>query len=173
MNNQNIEEILKTRFDKSSFINLINNDIKYFDELTRISLTNHQPEGWRAAWMLNHVIIKNDTRLRKHITSILKSLDDKRDGHQRELLKLLASIEFNEDYEAHLFDKCIEIWSDISKQPSVRITAFRILVKTTKKYPELTNEIISLTDKHFYDNLSIGIKNSFFKMLQEIKMPPR
>ena len=75
-----------------------------------------------------------------------------------------------ENQESLLFDVCLTIWEDIAKSPSVRGTAFKFLLKIVKKYPELSEEIGHLTQSHYTESLSPGIKHSFIRMVNEMKI---
>ena len=45
------------------------------------------------------------------------------------LLKILYKMEINEKYEGIIFDICIRLWEQISKEPSVRMTALKFIIK--------------------------------------------
>jgi hypothetical protein len=168
---ESLETALSIRFNKEDLIKLINEDPKNFDKLFKIALQDLNPQSWRAAWLINGLIINNDERIVKHSLKIIKSVKTKNDGHQRELLKILDKIKISEKNEGYLFDTALTIWEDVAKTPSVRITAFKTIIKIVKKYPELINEINSFTQKHYTENLSPGIKRSFIKLWSEIKKP--
>lgn len=169
-----LSEIIITRFNKDEIIPLINSDQNKFNEALAVAFDNNEPKAWRAVWLISKSISKNDARIKPHIKEIISSIPNKGDGHQREFLKILEQMEIDDDFEGELYDHCVSIWMDIGKSPSVRITAFRIIVKMIKKYHELYNEIEPLTQKHFTDTLSAGIKNSFRKLNDQIKkMPPQ
>ena len=163
-----ISDTLGTRFNKEKFITAVNAKPEHFKETFEIALGNDLPQSWRAAWVLNHTLKKNDERLDPYIDRMVNSLFQKPDGHQRELLKLLEKSELNDDIEGQLFDKCITIWESVEKSPSVRVVAFRILAKVAQKYPEMKNELEFLTQDHYVEGLSPGIKRSFQKILAKI-----
>ena len=165
-----LESLFVKNFSKDTLVSFIKNDSKKIEEAYKIALTNNQPQAWRAAWILNHVIKNNDESFIIKVDPILKVLLDCKDGHQREWLKVLEKLKLLENQKSELFDICIEIWSDIFKRPGTRITAFRFLVKLVKKYPELKNEIVPLTQSHFTNSLSPGIKNSFKEFEQQLKI---
>lgn len=110
----------------------------------------------------------NDERLKKHIDLILSTLLDRNESQQREFLRILFKMKLSENQEAILFDNCIEIWKSIHKKPGVRYAAFKILIKTAEKYPELLNEIFILTQPHYIDTLSKGAKHSINKILMKL-----
>lgn len=168
----NLSKILADRFNKDDLVNLINSNDKNFSELIKISLSDNQPEAWRAAWILNHSIKKNDQRIKPFIMKFIKAIKKKEDGHQREFIRLLDKMEISEDQEGYLFDICLTIWEDITKRPGTRIFAFRAIVKIVKNYPDLISEIDAFTQKHYYETLSSGIKRSFIRLRDELnKMP--
>ena len=135
-----------------------------FGKVIDAALINQEPQGWRAAWLLVHGMKKNDERVKGKINAMIKGLTGKKDGHQRELLKVLEKMELNEDQEGRLFDACITIWESVGKSPSVRIFAYKFITQMAKKYPELNNEIEYLSQSHYTETLSPGIKKSFDKM---------
>ena len=164
----NLEEILKTRFDKEYLFSYLTENPEQFDKALQIAISDEQPQAWRAAWVINHCIKYNDSRIKKIANKIIKKLKTKEDGHQRELLKILGKIDLTEKQEGYLFDISMTIWESIEKSPSVRIVAFRSLVKIVEKYPDLKNEIEHLTRSHYTEKLSPGIKNSFMKIKKEL-----
>jgi hypothetical protein len=74
-------------------------------------------------------------------------------------------MELNDDNEGKLFDICVNIWEKIGKQPSVRYNAFKLIVKIVRNHPDLSKEIIFLTESHYTDSLSDTVKKSIFKMI--------
>jgi hypothetical protein len=165
----NIESLLANKFSKEELVSFIENNPNQFNDVYNIATTDSQPQAWRASWLLNQTMVKNDKRLQNKVYSILKLLPKCCEGHQREWLRVLEKLKINENQESVLFDICIKIWQDVFKSPGVRIVAFRFLVKIAKKYPELINEVEPLTQAHFTETLSPGIKNSFLKLKKEIK----
>jgi len=165
---QSLKDILTKHFNKEDLISFMNKHPLQFEKYIDIALSDEQPLAWRAAWLLNNCMKKNDKRIQDKIMAIIKAIATKEDGHQRELLKILEKMNIDEDYEGYLFNVCISIWEAIDKSPSVRILAFRILAKITKKYPELKNELKHLTQKHYTETLSPGIRNSFFRIKKEL-----
>ena len=117
--------------------------------------------AWRIAWKINHEMKMNDKRVSPYIDDIIKCIELKNDGHQRELLKILEKMNLNEKQEGLLFQQCVFIWERIDKIPSVRIKAFQILSKIAHDYPELKKELIHFSSDKYTDTLGRGIKKSF------------
>ena len=77
-------------------------------------------------------------------------------------------MELDEKYEGVLFDICMDIWEQISKAPSVRINALRLIIKIADKHPELRQEISFLTQDHYLESLSPGARHSALKLMNEV-----
>jgi hypothetical protein len=152
---------------KTEMISFLKAHPEYFEEALQLAISDKQPFSWRAAFLLWSCMEENDKRVQKHIKSIVNSIKTKKDGHQRELLKILSNMEIKEKYEGRLFDICISLWEQIDKKPSVRMTAFKFILKIAKKHPELKEEINFLTQDHYLESLSPGVKNSIERMVQE------
>lgn len=161
-----LENKLLTTY-KEEMIAFLKTNPQFFDEAVELAKADKQPLSWRAAWLLWSCIEVNDERIKKHIEQILASIPDKKDGHQRELIKILMIMDMDEEQEGKLFDICMELWEGIHKNPSVRITAFKFIVKMSKKHPELKNEVLFLTEDHFLETLSPGIKHSINRIMNQ------
>ena len=109
----------------------------------------------------------NDKRVIPYIDLIIENLANKKDGHQRELIKILEKMEISVDQEGLLFDRCLKIWKSTEKSPSVRIKSFQLLCHVANKYPELKKEIIHYTSTEYTHNLGKGIQKSFNKLFQK------
>lgn len=163
--NKSLENILTGRLRKQTLVSFLKKHPGLFEETIYVSLGNIQPQAWRAAWLIGNYMERNDARLLPHVDAILAALPRKGDGHQRELLKILNRLELNEDQEGVLLDICMTIWEEIHKSPSVRGTAFQTILSIVKKYPELKCEIEHLTQPHYTETLSPGIKHSFYRLI--------
>jgi len=74
-------------------------------------------------------------------------------------------MDLNEQQEGVVFDLCMNMWETIQKAPSVRHTAFKMIVRITEKYPDLKKEIAFITRNHYLETLSPGIRRSVEKMV--------
>ncbi|MCG8698563.1 MAG: hypothetical protein MI922_10955 [Bacteroidales bacterium] len=138
-----------------------------FEEAAEMAISEREPFCWRATWLLHSCANDNDSRLQSYVDQFIDAIRGKRDGHQRELLKLLLRMNLNEDQEGRLFDLCVEIWEKINYRPSVRATAFNFIVATVKKYPDLKSEIEYFTQDQYLETLSPGIKRVIQRMAKE------
>ncbi|OGU34750.1 MAG: hypothetical protein A2068_05325 [Ignavibacteria bacterium GWB2_35_6b] len=153
---------------KNEMISFLKSHPEYFDEAIQLAVSDKQPYSWRAAYLLWGCMDNNDSRIRNYISLILNSIKDKKDGHQRELLKILYKMEISKKYEGKIFDICFNLWEQLNKDPSVRMTAFKFIIKIVKKHPELMEEIIFLTQDHYLETLSPGVKHSIEKLMKEV-----
>lgn len=138
-----------------------------FQQVIQLALSDRQPFAWRAAWLLWSCTDENDPRVQPFLKDILAVLPSRGDGHQRELLKIVNQLQLDEDHEGILFDACVSMWENVHKKPSVRFHAMKTILKITEKYPELTGEISFLTQEHYLESLSGGIRNSVLRMIKD------
>ncbi len=152
---------------KDEMISFLESHPEHFTEAINLAISDKQPFSWRAAFLLWGCMEENDARIKKYIKQIINSIKTKKDGHQRELLKILYRMEVGERYESTIFDICIRIWEQINKDPSVRMTALKYIFKIIKKYPDLSEEIIYLLQDHYLETLSAGVRHSIKRMMNE------
>lgn len=165
----NALEVILMRRKKPEMVEYLNSHPEHFDEAMNLALSQELPFCWRAAWLVGGHIGKDDPRVKPYIQTILEVLPESRDGHQRELLKILLMMDLEEEHESLLFDLAVTLWEQIRKKPSVRFFAFKCMVRTAEKYPELTNEILVLAQPHYVNPLSPGIRNSILKTLKKLE----
>lgn len=154
-------------FYKPEMIKWLKENPSSFDEAVKLALSDEQPYSWRAAWLLYDVVEPNDKRLKPQLKNLIKNLPKCGDGHKRELLKIIDKFDWTDTQEGMLFDQCLNIWEQIHAQPSVRYTAFKIILKITERHPDLKNEIPPLIQDHFLETFSPGVKHSLRKLLKK------
>lgn len=164
-----LEHVL-THFYKEEMIRHLAEHPEDFEEAIQLAVSNKQPYSWRAAWLLWSCMEKDDIRLKGSIKTIIDVIPTLKDGHQRELLKILQMMELNEEEEGLIFNLCMNVWEQIHKVPSVRWHAFMTLLKIAKNYPELLNEIKLLAQEHYMDSLSPGIKHTLGLRIKELNV---
>lgn len=162
-------EHILTHSYKADLISYMKSHPEDFEEAVHLAISDKQPYSWRAAWLLWSCMEKNDQRIRRYIEKIIDTIPTKSDDQARELLIILQRMELSDDYEGKLFDICVNIWEQISKQPSVRYNAFKLMVKIMNNHPELSQEIILLTESHYIDSLSDTVKKYISTMMKGIK----
>lgn len=154
---------------KSNMVRFLNEHPESFEEAMLLAFSQKKPICWRASWIVGGYITHNDPRVKPHLPKIIEILPGLEDGHQRELLKILLKMDLEEEHESVLFDLSVDLWEQIQKKPSVRFFAFKCMVKTAEKYPELTNEILMLSQPHYINPLSPGIRNSILKSVKGLE----
>jgi hypothetical protein len=159
-----LKEKLLSRFQKDEIVALLNTDPDAFGQTVDLALQNLPLVSWRAAWVLFHTMEENDARLHPFLPELISAISGKPDGHQRELLRIIEKLDIPEEHEGPLFDICMTIWEQVGKIPSVRVFAFRIILRIAKKYPELKSEIAFITQQQYTETLSPGIKASVERM---------
>ncbi len=162
------QELLLSSY-KDGMIAYMNTHPEAYDEAAKLAVTDNQPYAWRSAWLLWSCITPDDARAKKHLNNFIKYIPAAQENQKRELLKIALSMKLSERQESRLFDISIDLWKDISKDPSIRMMAFRMLVKIAEKYPELKTEILLLADEHYLKTLSPGIQHSIRQLLRQIK----
>ena len=140
-----------------------------FGKIFNIALSEEEKICWRSAWLISSTIKHNDKRLATKRDLLIAAIEGKKDGHQRELLRILLQLELEDDQEGLLFDKCLSLWENISNSSSLRITAFKFIMKTLNKYPELVEEVDFFTDEHYLKPLSPGIRHSVIQLITRFK----
>lgn len=140
---------------------------EFFEEAVELALSDKHPEGWRSAWLVYAEMHRNDQRIQPLVLKLIQSLGSKKSGHQRELLKIISKMELDEEHEGAMFDTCLTIWEDLSKQSSVRITAFRQLVRIAWNHAELKTELKHFIGDEYTASLSPGIKNSLERLVRK------
>jgi hypothetical protein len=163
-----LENKLMTLY-KKELVEFLKSNPGHFKETFQLAVADKQPYSWRAAFLLFDCIEENDKRITGHVKEIIDGIRSKKEGHQRELLKILYKIKLNKKYEGKVFNLCMDLWEQITAQPSVRVTAFKFIIRTAKKYPELSEEIAFFTQERYLESLSPGVKKSIKKMMLELK----
>ena len=158
-----------TNSQKEFWISYIASHQDDFPELVKLSISDNQPYSWRASWLLSSCMKNNDHRVKKHIQKIIDILPERQNSQQRALLKVLQRIDIETKYEGQLFDSCSKIWQNINNNPSLRFQAFKIMIATSKKYPDLKSEIKFLTDEYYTEKLTDVVKKSILKLIVDTK----
>lgn len=165
MEKPKLEEVL-TSYHKEDMIAMIKKHDLFEEVLTESILSNNISP--RAAYMLFHLMSKNDSRLINNLESIINSIEGKTDGQQRDLVRVLLNMDLNKDQEGKTYDLCTKLWTNTFKKPATRYLGLKFIFETAKKYSELKEDFKLLTDEHYVDSLSHGVKHSVKKMIANL-----
>lgn len=162
------EKNLTGRLSKNELMSYFSSSDERFSIAAELAKSDKQPQGWRATWTLGHCSSDNDTRLTEHIPGFIEALGIvERDGHRRELLRLLYRNPVPDDYAGTLFDNALSIWESINLSPGLRYYAFITILRFVNKYPELKDENAHMTSDRYCETLSPGIRNGVRKKVKE------
>lgn len=127
---------------------------------------SEEKHAWRAAWIISKYSEQTTEDLNIYADGFINAAKEiQADGHLREILKIIVHLNLNEDQNSEVFDLCLSLLQDNRRQSSVRSIAFQFLIKISKDYPELRNEISIIFD-NIKDYLSHGIRYSMMKKLK-------
>lgn len=167
---ETVLEYLLTNSYKADLIAYMDVHPEDLEEVIQLAFSNKQPYAWRAAWLLWSCMEENDQRIQGYINNIIDTLSTTNDNHQRELLLILQHLELSEEVEGQIFDVCVSIWEKINKKPAIRINAFTMMIKIAQKYPDLSHEIVFLTQNQYLDSLSAAAQKSISKLIKELNL---
>ncbi|MFQ3579908.1 MAG: hypothetical protein SNJ71_07195, partial [Bacteroidales bacterium] len=100
------------------------------EEIVEYSLSDN-PDAWRAVWILNLYLDRYDEQqiISHYSDAFIENLQKiKKDGHIREIIKLLTKIKLTEEQESEVFDYCYSQLSNNKIQASVRAVCFQFIL---------------------------------------------
>ena len=154
---------LTERIHKDSILKKIKSEGENKRLLLEWAQLDDQPIGWRATWLLRHVLEPNDLLLQPEILSILDRFNSFNPSQKREWLRALEHQKLNENEEGKLYDLAITEWKQIHNHPALRAAAVSIVLNILRKYPELKEELVHLMSTEYLQSLSPGIQRSVIK----------
>lgn len=166
---QSLFECLSKPVTKEAILARFEKNPGLFLEAAELVISIHSPQNWRSCWAIYHLMEDDDERLRSKIPDFIRAIPGKSDGHQRELIKVISKMELDEEEEGKMFDICINIWESPKLISSLRMTAFRLMMGTLSKYPQVVDELKYFVRPQYLDSLSPGIRNSVKKQFQQVK----
>lgn len=128
-----------------------------------LGLSQQQPLAWRAVWVLEEVTEQNDPRIIPYLPRIMAFLPEAEDGHCRSWLMVLHHLKIAEEFQAALFDFCMQLWCNPHKQASLRYHALQTMERLAAPFPELQQEIKASMSNALLNSLSKGILHSLRK----------
>ncbi len=162
-------EIVLSKLFKEDVFKFMQEYPKEFESILELSITDDKPICWRAAWVIQNFMERDDQRVRPYVDLMLEIIPQKEDGHQLELLKVLSNMNLDDDRQSILYDECVTIWESVRKKPGTRYIAFLQMAKMVEKYPELIQEIHAVTQPQHINTLSPGVKQGVLRTLAELE----
>lgn len=159
-------EYILTNYYKDQMMACVESSTEKFDELIQLACSTNKKHSPRAAWLLANCTKENDKRIEPHLPKIIEIISAASDGQMRDLLYIIRKMQLNEEHEGMVFDICVDIWSATSKIPSVRYHAFLFILQIAENYPDLISEITLLSEDHYIEPLSPGIKHSIKRKIK-------
>lgn len=160
------EQVLLS-FNKDGMLDFLRTHPEEIPEALSLALVDRQPFSWRSAWVLCSYFSEGFPFPDSAADQILKAIAGKKDGHQRELLKLLWISGLDEDGEGKVFDLCVTLWEDIRKNPSIRVTAMKWMLRLAGSHSELIHELPYYLQDKYVDPLSPGVKRSLQRLAKK------
>lgn len=157
------ESDLCNRLQKETLLKKIEGEPENFSLLLDWSLLAKKPLGWRAAWLLRQISVKNDARILPAIDRVISNYSKFDESQKREWLKNLYEQPLTDEQEGMLFDLCITDWQKIGHHPALRASSLQLVFRILKKYPELIQEVNHLMVEDYLSPLSPGIRRSLEK----------
>lgn len=138
------------------------------DFLWEISIENHYPASWRAAWIYSKVVDKNPKLALKHLHLIPKYLlKFNHDGQKRELLKVVLLFPINEQDMGLLLKICFDWLANPHESASVRVHSMQIVYEISCIEPDLQAEL-KLILLQLLPDADAGLKNRATKILEKL-----
>lgn len=134
--------------------------------LISCAFVNETNSAWRACWLLWHCTEENDALLKPQLPKMVELLPMAEESHQRELLRILLKMEIDEKQEGLLFHHCVDLWIKREAIPSLRHNALVLILRIAKKHRELIPEVEQITEKHYMETLTHGVRRSMEKRLK-------
>jgi len=163
-------KILESGHNKTinkEIIDYIGNSELRFNKLLDCFFSNEMRLSQRASWALGDVSLKHPTLFNKHHRKLIDSLKVKQyhNAIRRNVVRTYQFAEIPEEYEAELYDICLNFISDTQEKTAVKAFSLRVCERIIEKYPEMAGEMLALirANKSLW---SSGLKNRGQKFLE-------
>jgi len=143
---------------------------EYHQALRELCLSDDLRLNWQAAWVLSNFPQTELANIFPDPEILIERLHypSPKDGYWREVLKVLAQLNLNEDQEGLLYEAALKLWEDLALASSVRIFALRAMFRVAQNYPELEQELLAYFDDHYFQGVSPGIANQMRKLFSSL-----
>jgi len=149
----------------------IGDEVSKFNEMLTLSLKDKYPVSMRAARVIALCAERNPKLIEPFFNQFILPLKIlKVDGVKRSFLKILAetSLIYDEESAGILTDIAFSWLEDSRQAISIRYYCIEILLKVSKQYPEIGNELQEMLEDLLKDSSS-GIKSKSRKVINFLK----
>jgi len=122
----------------------------------------------RASWALGDISLKYPALYNQHHRVLLDSLKQVQNHNaiRRNIVRTYQFADIPEEYEAELYDICLNFVNDIEEMTAVKAFSLRVCERVIEKYPEMKNELIQIIETN-QSLWSSGLKNRGSKFLKK------
>jgi hypothetical protein len=139
-----------------------------FKELLSCVLCDNMRLSHRASWALGDVSLRYPTLYNQHHRVLLDALKTKQNHNaiRRNIVRIYQFAEIPEEYEAELYDICLNFVADAEEMTAVKAFGMRVCERVIERYPEMKNEMLEII-KSNQAQWSSGLKNRGKKFLEK------
>lgn len=122
-----------------------------YGEAFQLTMKDIYPLSMRAGRVVMLCTERHPDLFRPYIhQSVIQLPTIQVDGVKRTLLQIFGSVHFqmDEDEMGQLFDCCLSFFENPSEAIAVRALALTVLYELSKKFPEVTDELIALVESY-------------------------
>ena len=138
-----------------------------FKELMRCFLSSDYRISQRASWALGDVAVRHPLLIDQYHRVLFDCLKEKQKHNsiKRNIVRTYQVANIPEDYEAELYDICLNFVANTEEAIAVKAFSIRVCERIIEKYPEMSNELF-IVIKSNIAIWSSGLKNRGNKFLK-------
>jgi len=92
----------------SRVVEIIEKSPELLDYVVEKSMDYTEKHSWRYAWVIDKLSLTHPTLIEKYLTKYYLLLPKiQKDGHIREILKIISQCNIPEEFEVEIYDRCI------------------------------------------------------------------
>lgn len=151
----------------AEIVQYVGNSEERFQKLLDCVLGDDMRLSHRASWALGDVSLKYPDMFRKHHRVLIDALKKKQNHNaiRRNIVRTYQFADIPEDYEAELYDICLNFIANAEEKIAVKAFSIRVCERVIEKYPEMKNELLELIKVNL-PIWSSGLKNRGSKFLK-------
>ena len=140
---------------------------KRFQKLLNCVLGEDMRLSHRASWALGDASLKYPDLYNKHHRVLIDALKVKQNHNaiRRNIVRTYQFADIPEEYEAELYDVCLNFVADSDEMIAVRAFSIRVCERIIEKYPEMKNELLEVIKSNM-SVWSAGLKSRGNKFLK-------